>query len=223
MSTESTRRYRLKRRAEAQHRTRRRITEAAVDLHGSVGPARTSISAVAELAGVQRATVYRHFPDEASLFAACSQHWLSQNPPPDPTQWRTIEDPDERLRQGLSELYAYYGRTEAMVSNLLRDEPAVAVLRPLMAARRSRLGGMADALLAGRSVRGRRRREVRAALGHAVAFETWRSLVRHQGLAEERAVELMARLVGRPPAAARASPPGSPVVAEQPQTTAADV
>ena len=201
MSTESRRRYQLKRRAESQERTRARITDAAVKLHGSVGPARTSVSAVAERAGVQRATVYRHFPDEAALFAACSQHWLSQHPPPDPVRWGEIDDPDERLRQGLTELYAYYGRTETMVSNLLRDEPAVAVLRPLMTARRSRLGAMADALTAGRSVRGRHRREVRAAVGHAVAFETWRSLVRDQDLDEERAVELMVRFVrgvGRP-------------------------
>jgi AcrR family transcriptional regulator len=196
MSYESRRPYRLRRRAASQERTRRRITEATVELHGSVGPAQTSVSAVAERAGVQRATVYRHFPDEAALFAACSQHWLSQYPPPDPTPWRETDDPDERLRQGLTELYAYHGRTEAMVSNLLRDEPTVAVLRPLMAARRSRLEAMADALMAGRSVRGRRRREVRAAVGHAVGFETWRSLVREQGLEPARAVELMARFVG---------------------------
>src|SRR5215204_2491067 len=98
MSTQSTetrkRTYRKSRRAELEDETRRRITDAAVELHGSVGPARTTISAVAERAGVQRATVYRHFPDEEALFDACSAHWMAQHPLPDPTAWAKIEDPD---------------------------------------------------------------------------------------------------------------------------------
>lgn len=194
MSTESKRRYRLRRRAEHQERTRRRITEATVELHGSLGPARTSVSAVAERAGVQRATVYRHFPDEESLFAACSAHWLETNPQPDPAVWRAIADPEARLRQALEELYAYYGRTESMLANLLRDEPTVAVMRPLMAGMHSYLDQMADILVAGRRQRGRRRDAVRAAIGHALAFETWRSLVRVQRLEQEQAVGLMVRL-----------------------------
>jgi AcrR family transcriptional regulator len=195
MSAEKKRRYRLRRRAESQERTRRRITEASVELHGSVGPARTSVSAVAERAGVQRATVYRHFPDEESLFAACSAHWLADNPRPDPHRWRAIADPEARLRQALAEVYAYYSRTEPMLANLLRDEVAVAVLRPRMAGLRSYFDQMADVLVAGRPQRGGRRAEVRAAIGHALAFETWRSLVRTQGLDEQRAVELMVRPV----------------------------
>src|SRR5436853_2824867 len=106
--------YRMKRRAELQERTRRRITESTVELHGTVGPAHTSISAIAERAGVRRSTVYRHFPDEATLFAACSGHWREANPTPDLVTWAEIEDPGERLRQGLDELYAFYENTEGM-------------------------------------------------------------------------------------------------------------
>ena len=106
MSPTRKRAYRKRRRAEQEEETRLRITEAAVDLHGSVGPARTTVSAIAERAGVQRATVYRHFPDEEALFAACSSHWAALNPPPDPAAWAEIADPDERLRRALSELYS---------------------------------------------------------------------------------------------------------------------
>jgi AcrR family transcriptional regulator len=101
------RRYRKRRRAELEAQTRLRITEAAVELHGSVGPARTTISAVADRAGVQRATVYRHFRDEDALFEACSSHWMAQHPLPDAVAWSAIEDPDERLRTALHELYAW--------------------------------------------------------------------------------------------------------------------
>src|SRR3954468_20367632 len=104
--------YRKRVRAEHEEQTRRRITESAVELHGTIGPARTSISAVAERAGVRRSTVYRHFPDEAALFDACSTHWEAANPPPDLARWESIGDPDERLQAGLSDLYAYYARTE---------------------------------------------------------------------------------------------------------------
>src|SRR3954451_12954209 len=110
------RKYELKKRADAMEATRRRITEAAVELHGTVGPSRTSISAVAERAGVQRHTVYRHFPTEAELFAACSGHFAEVDPLPDPQSWATLE-------QALDELYAYYERNQAMYSNLFRDEP----------------------------------------------------------------------------------------------------
>src|ERR1041384_1123387 len=91
-------RYEKKRRAEHEAETRRHITEAAVALHGTVGPARTSISAIAERAGVRRSTVYRHFPDEAALFAACSSHWRAANPPPDPHAWAAIDDPAKRTQ-----------------------------------------------------------------------------------------------------------------------------
>src|SRR5687767_2506204 len=112
------RRYELRKRADAMEETRRRITEAAVELHGSVGPARTTVSAVAERAGVQRHTVYRHFPTEKELFAACSTHFEALNPAPDSSRWAQIEDPDERLETGLDELYRWYERTGAMWANV---------------------------------------------------------------------------------------------------------
>ncbi len=75
--------YTLKRRAERQAQTRRRIVEATVDLHSTLGPARTTISDVAERAGVQRHTVYAHFPTERDLFYACSGLALERDPLPD--------------------------------------------------------------------------------------------------------------------------------------------
>src|SRR5215204_5749017 len=114
-ATGERRPYRKRRRAELEAETRVRITEATVDLHGSVGPARTTISAVADRAGVQRATVYRYFPDEDALFDACSSHWMAQHPLPDPAAWAKIEDPEERLRTALSELYEWYERGEYML------------------------------------------------------------------------------------------------------------
>src|SRR3954465_6182848 len=97
--SDEKRRYTKKVRAELEADTRRRITESAVELHGTVGPAHTSVSAVAERAGVRRSTVYRHFPDEDALFAACSAHWGERNPPPDPARWSAIDDADTRVRQ----------------------------------------------------------------------------------------------------------------------------
>src|SRR5919199_969814 len=91
--------YRKKKRAELEAETRLRITESAVELHGTLGPSRTSMSAVAEKAGVRRSTLYRHFPDEDALFAACSAHWAAENPLPDIGAWGEIESPDERLRR----------------------------------------------------------------------------------------------------------------------------
>src|SRR5919106_5043085 len=118
MTTEKhTRPYRKRRRAESEAATRQRITEAAMELHGTVGPARTTISAVAERAGVQRATVYRHFPSETELFEACSGHWYSLNPMPDPSRWAEIADSEERLRAALGDLYEWYAWAEPMLVN----------------------------------------------------------------------------------------------------------
>src|SRR3989475_6114872 len=120
--TNQKRPYRMTRRAELEARTRRRITESTVELHRTLGPARTSISAVAERAGVRRSTVYRHFPDEAALFDACTAHWSAANPLPDLAGWSKFEDPDQRLKAALAELYGFYGRTGPMLENLFRDE-----------------------------------------------------------------------------------------------------
>jgi AcrR family transcriptional regulator len=194
MSNE-TRPYRMKRRAELEEETRTRITESTVALHQELGPARTSISAVAERAGVRRSTVYRHFPDEAALFAACSSHWRAANPPPDPSVWAAIEEPGERSETALRELYAFYARTEAMYTSLLRDEPVVPIVHRLLGDFYGYLGAIQDILMAGRGLRGQAARRTRAAIGHALAFPTWRSLTREQGLDDAEAVGLMCRLV----------------------------
>lgn len=188
--------YRMQRRAEQQELTRLRITEATMHLHETVGPARTSISSVAERAGVERATVYRHFPDEPALFGACGGLWIATNPPPDPEAWALTRDPGERFSQGLTDLYAYYARTEGMFANLLRDAPTIPALGEMVNGwMQAHFGALGDALMHGRTHRGRARRDVRAAIGHAVAFETWRSLVRTEGLTETQAVRLMCGLV----------------------------
>jgi AcrR family transcriptional regulator len=187
--------YRMQRRAESQLQTRRRITESAVALHGTIGPARTSISAVAAHAGVRRSTVYRHFPDEAALFDACTAHWSASNPPPDLGSWSTIASPDERLGVALPELYAFFRRTELMLENLFRDEAAVPLVRERFAAFRGYFAAAQDALMAGRRLRGARRRRARAAIGHAIAFSTWKSLVVEQGLDDCEAAALMCALV----------------------------
>jgi AcrR family transcriptional regulator len=177
-------------RADSQEQTRRRITESAVALHGSLGPSRTSISAVAEHAGVRRSTVYRHFSDEAALFDACSAHWAAANPPPDLRAWAAIADPGERLGQALRELYAYYGRTADMLANLFRDETTVPLVAERFAAFHDYLDAARGTLMAGRGLRGAARRRTRAALGHALSFATWKSLVREQGLGDAEAVAL---------------------------------
>jgi len=187
--------YRKKKRAELEAETRRRITESAVELHGTVGPSRTSMSAVAERAGVRRSTLYRHFPDENALFDACSSHWRAANPQPELDAWAAIEDPDERLRTGLEELYAFYRRTERMMSNLIRDEVANDHVRKRFAGFHAYLDGARETLLRGRPERGGPRAQVAAAIGHALSFTTWRSLVREQHLGNSQAAELMCRLV----------------------------
>ena len=192
MSTK--RKYELKKRAEQMGETRRRITEAAIDLHGALGPSRTPLTAVAERAGVERRTLYRHFPTEADLFAACSADYFAANPWPDLEAWRAIRDPEERLERALDDLYAYYERTEPMFSNVLRDAEVVDFARDAIAPLDQYLSEAGEVLLAGRGARGRRRELLRGALRHALSFSTWRSLSAN-GVAHADAVRLSAGLV----------------------------
>ena len=187
--------YRMTRRAELEEETRLRITEATMALHEELGPARTSISAVAERAGVRRSTVYRHFPDEAALFAACSSHWRAANPAPDPAGWAGIADPGARTEAALRELYAFYRRTEPMYTSLLRDEPVVPIIQQLLRGFHDYVRAIEGTLMAGRGLRGGGARRTRAAIGHAVAFPTWRSLTHDQGLSDADAVRMMCLLV----------------------------
>lgn len=176
--------------------TKRRIAAATWDLHRTVGPAETTISAIAERAGVQRLTVYRHFPDEVSLFRACAQHELTVNPLPDPRRWVPIADPAERLRTALTELYAYYRRSEAMTANLLRDVPRMPALEQVFSENVPPFVEEAMRTLRSAWSSSQAPDTLRtAALGHALDFNTWRSLVRGQGLSDDEAAALMAAFV----------------------------
>jgi AcrR family transcriptional regulator len=201
--TDQKRQYRMKRRAEAEQQTRRRITESTVELHETLGPSRTSISAVAQHAGVRRSTVYRHFPDEASLFSACTSYWIAANPFPNVDRWLTIYDPAARLVTALGELYAYYRCTERMMSNILRDEATMPIVKRLLGGYRDYLTAARESLMCGMELRRPARGRMLAAIGHALAFGTWRSLTREQGLTDSQAADLMGLLVA---AAASSSP-----------------
>ena len=186
--------YRMQRRAELEEQTRRRITESTMALHEELGPARTSMSAIAERAGVRRSTVYRHFPNEDALFAACSSHWRAANPPPDTTTWAEIADPAERTAAALRDLYAFYGRTHRMYASLLRDEPLVPIVQRLLRTFHEYLATVVDVLMSGRGLRGHAARRTRSVIAHAVAFTTWRSLTAEEGLSDEEAVAFMCLL-----------------------------
>ena len=194
------RKYEQKRRAELQQETRRRIAQAAVELHSTLGPARTTISAIAEKAGVQRQTFYRHFPDELSLFWACSSLVRSKNPPPDPEAWERIADPKERLRVALAEVYAYNRRRERLFAKVLRDAegegPINAAVREVLKPIEARWRRMKEILAVGWEVSDEPAGTLLSAtIGLALDFQTWRTMVREQGLSDEQAIEVMARMV----------------------------
>jgi AcrR family transcriptional regulator len=178
--------YTLKKRAESQAETRRRIVEAAVELHSSVGPAATTYSMLAERAGVQRHTLYAHFPDELGLLMACSGHVYEQDPLPDAAAWRAIADRRERLATGLRAVYDWYGRHASLMACVLRDAEHHA---PTQEIRKLRFGPFAAAwrevLGAGLSAK------QRAMLHLALGFFTWRALVRESGLNQDAAVSAM--------------------------------
>jgi AcrR family transcriptional regulator len=206
--TDEKRPYRMTRRAELEDATRRRITESAEALHAELGPARTSISAIAQLAGVRRSTIYRHFPDELSLFSACTAHWMADNPFPALDDWAAIPDADARLRCALQELYAYYRSTQDMVSNVLRDETVSPTVARMLGGYRAYMAAGCETLMKGRRSRGGARRRITAAVGHSLAFHTWRSLAIDQGLDDTDAADLIYRLVtAAAPASAVATRP----------------
>ncbi len=193
--------YKLKKRAERQEETRLRIARAALELHGTLGPSLTTINAIAQKAGVGRPTVYNHFPDELSLFEACSALDDSENPAPDPERWAKIANPEKRLRSALGEVYAYYRRREQLLSKVLRDAEGEAevnvnvreVLKPMVA----HWEQMKETLALGwqEEIAGPPPRLLLGAIGLALNFQTWRTMVREQGLTDEQALELMVRMV----------------------------
>jgi len=190
----AARKYEKKRRAEQESETRRRIVEAVFALHGEIGPARTTIKAIAQRAGVERLTVYRHFADEGAIFAACDAHFRSETPPPDPAAWADIVDPAERLRAALVAFYGFYRRGENMIANAERDAVGLPALAVLMAPRDAILAAVREDLLAAWAVGDRARTRLAAAIAHALRFDTWRSLARVEGLEDAEAAELMVDL-----------------------------
>jgi AcrR family transcriptional regulator len=182
------RRYELKQRAQRQADTRRRILEATVALHAERGPAATQVTDIAQRAGVDRVTVYRHFPDPASLFKACAAHYYQAHPPPDPTAWAAIADPEARLRHGLGEVYAYWAQNAGMAANILRDAQVLGHLgvgRRLLALQRD-----AVEVLASDWPPSHDQAALAATIRVAVDFHTWQSLVGERGLSQQTAVEL---------------------------------
>lgn len=197
--------YHMHKRAEQVEATRQRIVEAALRLHTTVGPANTTVRALAEEAGVTRLTVYRHFPDADALFAACGQLWHSRHPAPDPGAWRAITDVETRARHALAELYRWYrGHGEDLMA-MYRDLAAMpATAQQAIAEDHQRF---AEALVVRTGIRGRARRRLRAAAGHAVSVWTWHSLAVDHGLddadAAALAAELLVAAVRRPHPAGR--------------------
>jgi AcrR family transcriptional regulator len=182
--------YTQKRRAEQQAETRRRIVEAAVDLHGTIGPARTTVSMIAERAGVQRHTFYAHFPEERSLLMACSGESLERDPLPDAAAWREIGDPAERIRTALRAIYAWYGRNAELTACVLRDAEQHPLVDEIVGLRFGPpVAAWHEVLGAGLG------NEQRAMLGLAFSFFTWRTLVRDGGLDHAAAIEAMVRAV----------------------------
>jgi AcrR family transcriptional regulator len=182
----------MRKRAQQVDQTHQRIVEAAVHLHGTIGPAATTIAGIAEQAGVTRLTVYRHFPDEEALYLACSSHWLAQQVLPDPDAWAQITDPTDRLRAGLADLYRYYRQGAAMLTRTYRDKQAMPEQVQQLLDRTER--HHRDVLLEPFAGTRAQRRRLRAVLGHAVSFWTWRSLCLQGGLSDREAVEAMATL-----------------------------
>jgi AcrR family transcriptional regulator len=189
--------YNLKARAERYQQTRQRIVEATVELHRTSGPARTTITDIAKKAGVERQTVYNHFPNELSLFKACSAHNRALNPPPDPEPWKLIPDPEERLRRALAEVYGYYRRNEQMLANVTRDAQANPNTRKVLEPRVKHQERMRDALAAGWEQGDKQRRErlLHGALWMALEFQTWHTLARQQGFDDDESIELMVSMV----------------------------
>ena len=185
-----TRQYELKRRAERQDETRQRIVDATIELHQTIGAAQTTVSEIAKRAGVGRVTVYRHFPDEETLFYACSGHYFSQHPFPDIERWRRIPDPHDRLREGLRDTYAWHEENRQMIAMALAEAREL----PMMTRYHDFWDAAAEVLAAAWRIRGRRRSNLKAAIALALSFDTHRTLTREQHLTEGQSIELMVHL-----------------------------
>ena len=182
----------MTKRSEDVEATRRKITEAAVRLHTTIGPARTTVSALADEAGVTRLTVYRHFPDDESLFLACSQHWRMSHPAPDPADWTAIGDPRERLARAVEDVYAWYRSNAGDLAALLDDEDAIPPA--LLAAARDADEQRLALLMKGLRLPAPKARQLHAVLAHVLDFWTWHSLT-GAGLTSNEACDVAIRFV----------------------------
>jgi AcrR family transcriptional regulator len=194
------RKYEQRRRAEKQAETRRRIVEATVMFHTTVGPSRTKVTDICREAGVQRATFYRHFPDELSLFKECRAFALGENPLPDLNACAAVADPVRRLRAGLAAAYAYYRQNEQAMATIVRESETRPAGGPMFQFQDQ----LRDVLAAAWRARGKRHARILAACGHAADFQAWRSLARKQGLSDREVIEAMVALISavagqRPP------------------------
>jgi AcrR family transcriptional regulator len=191
MSTQK-RRYELKARAEAQQATRARIAAAAAALHAEVGVGKTTVTDIARRAGVQRLTVYNHFPDLDALLPACAAHWIGEHPQPDLGPAFALEDPAERLRTALTALYGWYRETAPVQRRMFGERATVPELDAWMAqSADAQLAELAGGLSAGFD-----RADARALVALALDFWTWQRLDR-EGLDDTAAAELMAGVVRR--------------------------
>lgn len=184
------RKYTKTRRAETQEQTRDRIVEAAMLLHETVGPAHTSIKAVAEQAGVQRLTVYRHFPDDISLFQACTSHWLELNPPPQPEAWSETDDPLQASRVALHCFYRYYRETQDMWRASYRDVDQVVALHLPMREFENYLDQIRETLAGNWKIAKSKKTALKKTLRHGLRFSTWESLQR-ENLSDTQIAELV--------------------------------
>jgi len=187
--SEKKRPYRMRRRAASQEDTRRKIVEATMHLHEEVGPRNTTISAIADRAGVQRLTVYRHFPDETAVFQACTAHWLDLNPPPDTAGWAELVDPLARFRAAVGAFYDYFARTRGIWTVSFRDVSEVPALQQPMANVADFMAGVADDLISAFGAK-EEIEDVAATIRHALHFLTWNEL-EDQGLGNDRKLDLV--------------------------------
>lgn len=185
----ATRKYTQRKRARQQEETRERILEATIALHERLGAARTTISAVAREAGVQRLTVYRHFPDDASLLRACTSSWLDDHPLPDRGAWAAADDP---VRKAFSVFFHYYRSTERMWASSYRDVDAVEALQGPMEQVEAYLDTVATDLA--NTIDHGKRSDVLTVIRHGLRFTTWQSLT-SSGASDAGAAGLLARWV----------------------------
>lgn len=189
------RKYRKTRRAEQEEQTRDKIVEAAMALHEELGPRATSISAIAERAGVQRLTVYRHFEDDVAIFQACSSRWFELNPPPDPSLWQLLDPAAQRTEEALRNLYTYYSGNARMLSRVYSDEADVPALQEVMGEFRSYLDRIGNDLLKAWQPESQKRKDIKALINHALQFSTWKSFSQEK-MKERRIAEVMTKCIG---------------------------